>query len=127
MKRGSIAIVGMGVTKQGRALGVTEVELRRQALELATLGSASLLGRDDIGALAVGKQCDFFALDLNTLGYAGALADPVAATLFCAPQSARHTVVAGRPVVRDGQMVTIDLDRTVAEHNRHAARLAAMA
>lgn len=35
MKRGSIAIVGMGVTKQGRALGVTEVELRRQALELA--------------------------------------------------------------------------------------------
>lgn len=35
MKRGSIAIVGMGVTKQGRALGVTEIELRRQALELA--------------------------------------------------------------------------------------------
>ena len=35
MQRGSIAIVGMGVTKQGRALGVTEVELRRQALELA--------------------------------------------------------------------------------------------
>jgi acetyl-CoA acetyltransferase len=37
MKSGSIAIVGMGVTKQGRALGVTEVELRRQALELALL------------------------------------------------------------------------------------------
>jgi acetyl-CoA acetyltransferase len=35
MPRGNIAIVGMGVTKQGRALGVTEVELRRQALELA--------------------------------------------------------------------------------------------
>jgi acetyl-CoA acetyltransferase len=35
MKCGSIAIVGMGVTKQGRAMGVTEIELRRQALELA--------------------------------------------------------------------------------------------
>ena len=98
----------------------------RQALELATLGGASLLGRDDIGSLAVGKQCDFFALDLNSLGYAGALADPVAATLFCAPQTARHTVVAGRPVVRDGKVVTIDIDRTVAEHNRHAARLASL-
>ena len=37
MTRGSIAIVGMGVTRQGRGLGVTEVELRRQALELALL------------------------------------------------------------------------------------------
>jgi 8-oxoguanine deaminase len=31
---------------------------------------------------------------------------------FCAPQTARHTVVAGRPVVRDGRIVTIDLERT---------------
>ena len=37
MKPGTIAIVGMGVTKQGRALGVTEVELRRQAIELALI------------------------------------------------------------------------------------------
>ena len=37
MTPGSVAIVGMGVTKQGRGLGVTEVELRRQALELALL------------------------------------------------------------------------------------------
>ncbi len=57
----------------------------RQALELGTLGGASLLGRDDIGSLAVGKRCDFFALDLNSLGFAGGLSDPVAATVFCAP------------------------------------------
>lgn len=35
MKRGSIAIVGVGVTRQGRQLGSTDLELRRQALELA--------------------------------------------------------------------------------------------
>jgi acetyl-CoA acetyltransferase len=35
VKRGSIAIVGMGLTKQARAMGVTEIELRRQALEFA--------------------------------------------------------------------------------------------
>jgi len=35
MKAGSIAIVGMGLTHQGRALGSLDVELRRQALELA--------------------------------------------------------------------------------------------
>jgi len=95
----------------------------RQALELATLGGASLLGRTDIGSLAVGKMCDFFAMDLNSLGYAGALSDPVAATLFCAPQIARHTVVGGRSIVRDGRIVTLDIDAVVAEHNRHAARL----
>jgi cytosine/adenosine deaminase-related metal-dependent hydrolase len=71
-------------------------------------------------------MCDFFALDLNTVAYAGALADPVAAAVFCAPQAARHTVVGGRPIVRDGRIVTVDIERIVAEHNRHAARLAAL-
>ena len=51
----------------------------REALELATLGGAQVLGRDDIGALEVGKCADFFSLDLETVAYAGALHDPVAA------------------------------------------------
>jgi acetyl-CoA acetyltransferase len=46
LKPGSIAIVGMGLTKQGRALGSVEVELRRQALELALLDAG--LERDAI-------------------------------------------------------------------------------
>ena len=98
----------------------------RQALELATLGGASLLGRDDIGSLATGKMCDFFALDLNTVGFAGGLGDPVAATVFCAPQTAAYTVVGGRPIVRDGKIVTVDMASVIAEHNRHAARFAAI-
>lgn len=96
----------------------------RQALELGTRGGAAVLGRTDIGSLEPGKRADFFTLDLDTIGYAGGLADPVAAVVFCAPQRARHTVVEGRPVVADGKIVTLDIAPVVAEHNRHAAELA---
>jgi cytosine/adenosine deaminase-related metal-dependent hydrolase len=99
----------------------------REALELATLGGAAVLGRSDIGSLEPGKCADFFAVRLDHVGYAGGLADPVAATLFCAPQAAAWTVVGGRPVVANGEIVTIDLPAVVAEHNRHAARIAALA
>jgi 8-oxoguanine deaminase len=99
----------------------------REALEIGTRGGAAALGRTDIGSLEPGKCADFFTLDLNTVDYAGALADPVAAVVFCAPRRARHTVVGGRRVVDDGEIVTLELGPVIEEHNRHAARLAAMA
>lgn len=92
----------------------------REALELATLGGAAVLGRDDIGALAPGKCADFFTLDLNRLDFAGAWHDPVAAALFCAPQKATTTVVHGRVVVQEGQLLTVDLPPLVARHNQLA-------
>jgi len=99
----------------------------REVLELATLGGARVLGRSDIGSLEPGKCADFFSLDLHTIGYAGALHDPVAAVLFCAPQQARTTVVNGKVVVRDGQIVTMDMGPVVETHNRCALRLASEA
>ncbi len=95
----------------------------REALELATLGGASVLGRDDIGALEPGKCADFFTLDLNTLTYAGALHDPAAATVFCGPQTAKWTVVHGKVVVEDGQIATLDIGKVVEEHNKWSRRL----
>jgi 8-oxoguanine deaminase len=95
----------------------------REALELATIGGASVLGRGDIGSLEPGKCADFFSLDLNTVGYAGALHDPVAAVVFCAPQTARHTVINGRQVVAEGKIVTMDMQPVIATHNKCAARL----
>jgi 8-oxoguanine deaminase len=92
----------------------------RQALELATLGGAAVLGRDDIGSLAPGKCADFFALDLRRPDYAGALHDPVAAVIFCAPQHADYTVVNGRFVVKDRQLTTVDSRPLVERHNRIA-------
>ncbi|MEM5584281.1 8-oxoguanine deaminase [Roseibium sp. AS2] len=97
----------------------------REALELATLGGASVLGREDIGSLAPGKCADFFTLDLTTLSYAGALHDPVAATVFCAPQAAKTTVVHGHVIVQDGEVVTLDMEPVIREHNRLSLALAA--
>ncbi len=90
----------------------------RQALELATRGGAAVLGRDDIGQLAPGMCADFFSLDLHTVEFAGALADPVAAVLFCQPQRARYTVINGRVVVDGGAITTVDMAPVIAEHNK---------
>lgn len=99
----------------------------REALELGTRGGAAVLGRSDIGALEPGRCADFFSLDLGEIGYAGGLSDPVAAVVFCAPTTARTTVVNGRIVVADGQIVTLDMAPVVRAHNANAARLAAIA
>ncbi|MFO1162322.1 MAG: amidohydrolase family protein [Reyranellaceae bacterium] len=96
----------------------------REALELATIGGARVLGRSDIGSLEPGKCADFFSLALDTIGYAGALTDPVAAVLFCAPQQARHTIVDGKAVVRDGEIVTMDMRPVIDAQNSWARKLA---
>jgi len=96
----------------------------RQALELATLGGAKVLGRDDIGALAPGMSADVVAFSLDGLALAGAAVhDPVAALLFCAPQNVSHSVINGRLVVSDGQLLPIELPLLVEQHNALARRL----
>jgi len=95
----------------------------RQALEVATLGGARVLGRTDLGSLEPGKCADFVAIDLNRLDYAGALHDPVAAVVFCAPAKVDVSYIHARPVVREGQMLTVDLPSVIESHNRAARRL----
>ena len=92
----------------------------REVLEMATLGGARVLGRDDIGALAPGMAADFVSLPLTDIGLAGAQQDPLAALLFCQVPRVQHSVVNGRVVVRDGQLTTLDLPRLVEKHNRLA-------
>jgi len=96
----------------------------RQALELATLGGARVLGRDDIGALAPGMSADVVAFPVDGLATAGAaVLDAVAALLFCTAQTVRHSVINGKPVVCDGQLLPIELPPLVAHHNRLAREL----
>lgn len=95
----------------------------REALEIATLGGAAVLGRDDIGSLAPGKCADFFALNLNTLDFAGGLHDPVAAALFCAPQKAAYTVINGKLVVKNGEVATVDMGPVIERHNQIARQI----
>ena len=100
-----------------------EIMTARQALEIATRGSASVLGRSDLGSLEVGKCADFFAVNLNHLEFAGGLHDPVASVVFCAPVQADFTVVGGKMIVENGQLTTLDLPHLVEAHNRASRRL----
>ena len=95
----------------------------REALEIATLGGAQVLGRPDCGALAVGKRGDVAIWDVSGVESAGSW-DP-AALLLAGPTRVRDLFVEGRQVVGDGQMLTIDLPRVVERQNHLARRLMA--
>jgi cytosine/adenosine deaminase-related metal-dependent hydrolase len=97
----------------------------RQALEIATRGGARVLGRDDIGHLAPGMAADFAVYPLATVELAGGDHDPVAALVFCGPVRARDVIVAGRRVVADGRLATLDLPAVVARHRALARALLA--
>ncbi len=103
----------------GNPAGLTGLE----ALELATLGGAKVLGRDDIGSLEVGKCADFIGINSNRLDYAGAQHDLQAALVFCAPQRVDLSVINGRVVVEDGQLLTVDVPRVVEQHNKISKQL----
>ncbi|MCJ7511393.1 MAG: amidohydrolase family protein, partial [Anaerolineales bacterium] len=97
----------------------------RQVLEMATRGGAAVLGRSDIGSLAVGKCADLIAIRLDRLEFAGGLHDPVAACVLCAPVHVDFSFVHGRPVVEHGRLTLLDLDPVIEAHNRAALRLVA--
>jgi len=99
----------------------------RDALELATLGGAACLGRDDIGSLAPGQVADLAVWSLQGVPFAGALSDPVEAWLRCGPVAARDTVVAGKAVVRDGCLTVPDVEEYLARHRRIASEWLAAA
>ena len=76
----------------------------RDALFLVTRGGAEMLGRDDCGALQVGKRADIAIWDISNLSSSGAW-DKVAALILSPPEGARDVFVEGRAVVRDGELV----------------------
>jgi cytosine/adenosine deaminase-related metal-dependent hydrolase len=104
------------------ALGADAMSAR-EALEIATIGGAQVLGRPDCGSLAVGKRGDVAVWDVSGVESAGSW-DP-AALLLAGPTRVRDLFVEGRQVVGDGQMLTIDLPRVVERQNHLARRLMA--
>ncbi|MCH8618348.1 8-oxoguanine deaminase [Undibacterium sp. TS12] len=95
----------------------------RQALEVATLGGAKVLNRDDIGAIKPGMSADIVMFNVQQIGFAGALHDPVAALVFCTPVNVAYSIIHGRVVVREGQITSIDLPRVMERHNHLAYQL----
>ncbi len=113
-----------GRTFFGCDLGPAEMTAR-DALRIATRGGASVLGRSDIGHLAVGMCADLALFDLSTLGFAGgAVHDPIGSLLLCASPMAAYTVVNGQVVVREGQLATLELGPLIERHNTLALQLA---
>jgi 8-oxoguanine deaminase len=96
----------------------------REALRLATVGGAAVLGRDDIGFLAPGMAADFIGYRLDTLAFAGgAVHDPLAALVFCQPPTVDLSVINGRVRVQAGQLLDLDLPRLIERHNTIARAL----
>jgi cytosine/adenosine deaminase-related metal-dependent hydrolase len=113
-----------GRTFFGCDLGPAEMNAH-DALALATRGGAQVLGRADIGHLALGMCADLALFDLDTLGFAGgAVHDPVGALLLCASPQADYTIVNGRVVVDQGRLTTVDLGPLLERHNALARQLA---
>ncbi len=138
----SIAVDGSASNDSGHMLGELRLALllqrvahgpvhgpaamtAREALEIATLGGARVLGRDDIGALAPGMAADIVTVTLEQIGLAGAGHDPLAALLFCHVPRVTNSVVNGQVLVRDGHLTMLELPQLIREHNQLAAQLVA--
>jgi cytosine/adenosine deaminase-related metal-dependent hydrolase len=91
----------------------------RMALEVATIGGAGCLGRlGEIGQIAVGQVGDIAIWDVTGIRFAGAIADPIEAWLRCGPVSVRDTIVHGKFVVRDAQLVSSKVDEMLTVHTK---------
>jgi 8-oxoguanine deaminase len=103
---------------RGGFAGAASAMSAREVLQLATRGGAKVLGRDDIGYLAPGMCADFIAIDLNQVAFSGARHDPLAALVFCQPQTVDLAVINGQVIVEDGHLTTIDLQPVLIRHNQ---------
>jgi cytosine/adenosine deaminase-related metal-dependent hydrolase len=100
-----------------RVRGGPEAMTAEEAFWMATVGGARVLGRDDIGQLAPGMAADVIGVRVDGLAHAGAQHDPLAALVFCAPERVDLSVIDGRAIVWEGELLTLDLGPLVARHN----------
>jgi cytosine/adenosine deaminase-related metal-dependent hydrolase len=96
----------------------------RMSLEIATRGGAGCLGRiGEIGEISIGAVGDLAIWSLTGVAFAGAVADPIEAWLRCGPTGAKHTIVQGKLVVDNGQLVSNKVDSMLALHRTVAKRM----
>jgi cytosine/adenosine deaminase-related metal-dependent hydrolase len=91
-----------------RARGGPEALGVRDALELATIGGARVLGRSaDLGSIEVGKLADLALWRVDTIAHAG-IEDPVAALILGSQPPLELLLVNGRAVVEHDHVLTVD-------------------
>ena len=91
---------------------------------MATKGSASLLGRTDIGCLEVGKAADLFMIDIDQLDYVGGLLDPAAflGTIGYG-RPVDLTMVNGKVIWENGKLHGIDEVKIKEEAKKQVAKV----
>lgn len=78
-------------------------------LKLSTVGSAQVLGRDDIGSIEIGKCADMFLVDKRRVELVGAAFDPKSMLSTVGLKGAvDYTIVNGNITVEKGELVTVD-------------------
>ena len=88
-------------------------------LKMATVGSAKLLGRDDIGSIEEGKCADMFMIDSRRIELAGACYDPGCVLCTVGVRGAvDYTIVHGKITVKEGRLVSIDEEKLSADADR---------
>jgi len=99
----STALLAKGLSKQADALPA------HQALRMATINGAKALGLEEhIGSLEIGKQADFFAINLNSIE-TQPVYDVVSTLIYSANRSQITDVwVAGKQLMENQQLTTLD-------------------
>ncbi len=95
----------------------------REALWMATRGGARLLGRDDVGHIGPGMAADIIAVNLNQLGLAGTMRDPLAALVMCGPFKVDHSWINGVQVIDTGGFTRFDVGQGLAAHRATMRRI----
>lgn len=96
----------------------------QRVLGWATRGSAKLIGRNDIGEIAVGKQADLALFAQDELRFSGSH-DPISALLLCGAEKAEHVMIGGKWRVTNGNIVGLDVPCLIARHRLAAKKLVA--
>ena len=108
---------------QGKLVSGADAMTARTSLEVATRGGAGCLGREgELGELSVGAVADIAIWKLEGPAYAGVLDDLIEGWLRSGPNQAWHTIVNGRPVVTNGELVNTELESKLALHRKIAQR-----
>lgn len=98
------------------------------ALQMATIDGARALGlASEIGSLEAGKRADLIVVDLNKT-HTSPRAEVVSALVYAAQATdVRSTIIDGRLLMRDRQLLTLDEARVIEDANREARELAGRA
>jgi cytosine/adenosine deaminase-related metal-dependent hydrolase len=109
-----------------RVLKTADCITAREALKVATLGGAKVLGRDDIGLLENGYEADMVGFKLDSLRQAGSSTDPLAALVFCAVDTVDLSIVHGETLIENGKFTRFsdaELKELIVRQNERSQQI----